>query len=186
MTNVVGAGWGGPAEMSAWESVMWRADGDPRTRSTGVLYELLETTPPWDAVVAAHEGAVRAVPRLTERVVAPVLPVGTPRWTADPDFDLGYHLQRIRLPEPASHRSLLDLAGQFTSRPLDPARPPWEVLLVEGLPDGRAAYLLKIHHAMTDGLGLMHSDRVDPRGGRRGRPLPGRAPARPRRVDRSR
>lgn len=147
--------WGGPARMSAWESVMWRADGDPRTRSTGVLYELLESTPPWEAFVAAHENAVRAVPRLTQRVVAPVLPVGTPQWTADPEFDLGYHLQRVRLPEPATYRALLDLAGQFTSRPIDPTRPPWEVLLVEGLPDGRAAYLLKIHHAMTDGLGLM-------------------------------
>jgi WS/DGAT/MGAT family acyltransferase len=34
-------------------------------------------------------------------------------------------------------------------------RPPWEATLVEGLPDGRAAYLLRLHHAMSDGLGIV-------------------------------
>jgi WS/DGAT/MGAT family acyltransferase len=38
--------------------------------------------------------------------------------------------------------------------PFDRTRPPWEAVLVEGLPDGKAAYLLKLHHALTDGLGL--------------------------------
>jgi hypothetical protein len=38
--------------------------------------------------------------------------------------------------------------------PFDRARPPWEGTLVEGLPDGKAAYLLKLHHVLTDGLGL--------------------------------
>nr|WP_318276518.1 wax ester/triacylglycerol synthase domain-containing protein [Mycobacterium eburneum] len=34
------------------------------------------------------------------------------------------------------------------------ARPPWEALLVEGLPGGKAAYLLKLHHVLSDGVGL--------------------------------
>lgn len=46
------------------------------------------------------------------------------------------------------------MAAQFAMTPVDRARPPWEAVLVEGLPGGKAAYLLKLHHALTDGLGL--------------------------------
>ena len=36
-------GWGGPARMSAWEALMWRAEGDLRTRSSGLLVEVLDS-----------------------------------------------------------------------------------------------------------------------------------------------
>src|SRR5260370_1378585 len=34
--------------MSAWEALMWRAEADPRTRSTGGLLEGLHREPDWD------------------------------------------------------------------------------------------------------------------------------------------
>ena len=43
--------------------------------------------------------------------------------------------------------------------PFDRARPLWEATLVEGLPDGRAAYLLKLHHSLADGKGLVQHRR---------------------------
>jgi WS/DGAT/MGAT family acyltransferase len=141
--------------MTAWEAVMWRAEGDPRTRSTGVLLELLDSVPEWARFLAAHERATQAIPRLRDKVVEPMLPVATPVWTPDPHFDLRYHVQRIRLPEPGSMRQLLDLTAQIEARPLDHNRPPWEVVLIEGLAGGRAGYVLKLHHAMTDGLGIV-------------------------------
>ena len=52
-------------------------------------------------------------------------------------------------------RQLLDLAQGILARPVDKARPPWEAVLVEGLEDGRAGYLLKLHHSLSDGLGLV-------------------------------
>jgi WS/DGAT/MGAT family acyltransferase len=52
-------------------------------------------------------------------------------------------------------RQLLDYAAQITSRPLDLNRPCWEAVLIGGLEGGKAAYLLKIHHSMSDGLGFM-------------------------------
>ena len=39
--------------------------------------------------------------------------------------------------------------------PFDRHRALWEAVLFEGLPDGRAAYMLKLHHATSDGLGIV-------------------------------
>jgi len=44
-------------------------------------------------------------------------------------------------------RRLLEAAAQLAMSPFDRARPPWEAVLYEGLPDGRAAYVLKMHHS---------------------------------------
>ena len=70
-----------------------------------------------------------------------------------PDIDLDYHVRRVHLPEPGSMEQLLQLAQGVAMRPLDRARPLWEALLIEGLEGGRAAYFLKSHHSVTDGLG---------------------------------
>ena len=63
------ASWGGGQDLSAWEALMWRTGGDHRTRSTGVMIELLDTEPDWDRLVAAHDRFTQRVPRLRERVV---------------------------------------------------------------------------------------------------------------------
>ncbi|WP_250282348.1 MULTISPECIES: wax ester/triacylglycerol synthase domain-containing protein [unclassified Frankia] len=147
--------WGGPADMSWWEALMWRAEGDLRTRSTGVLVEILDRAPEWERLRAAHERLTLRVPRLRERVIDPLLPLVPPAWSPDPHFDLDYHLQRIRVPGDGSNSELFELAAAAAARPLDPNRPPWEATLVTGLRDGRAGYLLKLHHSLTDGLGLI-------------------------------
>jgi diacylglycerol O-acyltransferase / wax synthase len=149
------AAWGGPEHMSAWEALMWRAEADPRTRSTGMLLEILDKAPDWDRLVAAHRRVSQQIPRLRERAVEPLLSLFPPSWSPDPHFDLGYHLQRVRLPEPGTMRQLLDLGQAIMTRPLDKARAPWEAVLIEGLEGGRAGYLLKVHHSLSDGLGLI-------------------------------
>ena len=149
------ASWGGGQDLSAWEALMWRTDGDHRTRSTGVMVELLDTEPDWDRLVAAHDRFTQQVPRLRERIVEPVVSVVAPAWSPDPHFDLAYHLQRVRLPGDGSMAELHALAAQFAARPLDPERPPWEALLVLGVAGGQAAYLFKPHHSLSDGIGLL-------------------------------
>jgi len=71
----------------------------------------------------------------------------------DPDFDLRGHVWRACLPSGAGWPELLEAAARLAMRPFDRARPPWEAVLYEGLPGGRSAYLLKMHHSLTDGLG---------------------------------
>ena len=44
--------WGGPDEMSAFESVMWLAEVDPRLRSTIVSIMVFDITPEWERLQA--------------------------------------------------------------------------------------------------------------------------------------
>jgi WS/DGAT/MGAT family acyltransferase len=70
----------------------------------------------------------------------------------DEDFDLTYHVRRSGLPRPGSDEQLSELVARVQSRPLDRARPLWEVYLVEGLDKGRFALLTKTHQALVDGI----------------------------------
>ena len=160
--------WGESREMNAFEALMWRVETDPRLRSTICGLELLDRVPEWARFEKACEWATRMVPRFRQKVVEPALGLGNPRWVNDPDFDLHYHVRRIRLPEPAGFAELLSAAEQVAMTPFDKARSPWESVLFEGLPDGRAAHLLKMHHSTTDGMGgfqlfsQLHSPTRDP------------------------
>ena len=144
--------WGSARAMNPVETMMWRGEGDPRLRSTTCVVEVLDRVPDWERLRAAHDWATRVVPRFRKRVVDPV--IGTPEWAVDPDFDLDNHLRRVIL-ESGTFRDALNIAAELASAPFDRGRPPWEGVLIEGLEDGSAAYILKTHHSSTDGIGAM-------------------------------
>lgn len=115
--------------------------------------ELLDGTPDWDRFRTRFENASRRVLRLRQKVVVPTLPTAAPRWVVDPDFNLDFHVRRVRVSGPATLREVLDLAEVILQSPLDISRPLWTATLVEGMADGRAAMLLHVSHAVTDGVG---------------------------------
>lgn len=160
--------WGVAREMTPFETLMWRAETDPRLRSTMTSVYLLDQAPQWERLWTAHEWATRLVPRLRQRVVEPPLQLGAPRWVVDADFDLRRHLSRVALPAPATLERVLELAEQVAMAPFDRTRAPWRAVLVEGLEDAGAAYILKIHHSIADGqgtvqlLGILHSRTREP------------------------
>jgi WS/DGAT/MGAT family acyltransferase len=178
-------GWGGSDTMGAFEVLMWRAEADRALSSTIIGLEELDVVPDWDRFMAAHEWALRMVPRFRQRVVEPPLGVGAPRWEVDPEFDMRYHIRRMAVPGNGGWSELLEAAAAVAMTPFDRSRPPWEVVLFEGLPDGRAAYLLKMHHSATDGMGAvqlfgqMHSRRREPTPDKPRPPLPEQNSANP-------
>jgi WS/DGAT/MGAT family acyltransferase len=147
-------GWGRQRELGELDALMWRTERHPANSWTGVVVMLLDRAPDWARLQRAHRWFIRLVPRFAERVVEPVLPVGPACWAPDPTFDLDYHLRRVRLPEPGTTRQLLDLAQRLALTPQDRSRPPWVGTVVEGLEDGRAAYLLQAHHVLMDGMAV--------------------------------
>jgi len=121
---------------------------DPATRPDGRLR--------FEDVRAQLAARIHLVPRLRQKVRPVPGNLALPVWVDDPRFDLDLHLSRVALPAPGGRRELTDLVGRVLSRPLDRSRPLWELTFVEGLAEGHVATLLKVHHAMIDGISGMH------------------------------
>ncbi len=145
-----------PEPMDPLDHLRHRGEASPRLRSGVVTVEILDRVPDWDALRTAVERTTRSVPRLRQKVVAPMLPTTAPRWVGDAHFDLDYHLRRVSLPEPGDLRELLDLAELIAQFTFDPGRPLWTMTLVDGFEGDRAALVLHNSHAVTDGaIGML-------------------------------
>ena len=98
------------------------------------------------------EPRLHLAPLLRRRLVRVPFELDHPVWIEDPDFDIDYHLRHIAVPHPGRMDQLGDVVGRLLSRPLDHSRPLWELYLIEGLADDRAALFVKTHHAAVDGI----------------------------------
>jgi diacylglycerol O-acyltransferase len=98
---------------------------------------------------------LHVAPRLRQKVRIVPLNAGLPLWVDDAGFDLSFHLRRAALPSPGGARELADQVQRVLARPLDRSKPLWELYVIEGLEDGHVAVLMKVHHAMVDGVSGM-------------------------------
>jgi diacylglycerol O-acyltransferase / wax synthase len=141
--------------MRASDAFTWYQESDPLLRSTIVGIAWLDRTPDWDRLTGRVEAATRLIPRLRQRVEEPPAHVAAPRWVVDEGFDLAWHLRRVSTPPPHTAASVLALARLEAMTGFDRARPLWIFTLVDDLDDGRAALVMKLHHALTDGQGAV-------------------------------
>lgn len=114
-----------------------------------------DRTPDVERFDAVLRNLVGAFPRFRQRVAGDPLKLAPPRWEPDPYFDLAFHLVRANAPGEGTQEDLLRVAAYFAMSSFDLARPLWRVALVEGLADGRAALVLKVHHSLSDGVGFV-------------------------------
>ncbi|HVV77855.1 MAG TPA: wax ester/triacylglycerol synthase family O-acyltransferase [Mycobacteriales bacterium] len=106
----------------------------------------------FDGFCALVARRISLVPRYRQKLKFVPAHLANPVWVDDEDFDITYHVRRSALPKPGDDDQLRALVGRLQARPLDRARPLWEIYLVEGLADGRFAIITKTHHAMVDGI----------------------------------
>src|ERR1700760_1573387 len=92
------------------------------------------------------------LPPLRWRLAEVPLGMDYPYWVEEGEIDLGYHIREMALASPGSDAQLADQVARIIARPLDRARPLWELYVIEGLEDGSVAVLTKIHHSVIDGL----------------------------------
>ena len=92
------------------------------------------------------------LPPLRRRLAEVPFGLGHPVWIEDSEFTLEDHVSRVVAPAPGSERILAEIVGRFAARPLDRSRPLWEMQVVENLCEGRVALLVKMHHAVADGI----------------------------------
>jgi WS/DGAT/MGAT family acyltransferase len=141
--------------MSDADALMWTIEKDPQLRSTITAVAVLDRSPDRARLRDSLDRATRLVPRMRQRVVSNPLSIAPPRWEVDPNFDLDYHLRWTRAGGDGSLRDLLDTAQPIAMQGFDRARPLWEFVVVDDLADGRAGLIIKIHHAITDGVGAI-------------------------------
>lgn len=142
--------------MGAFDAVMWGIEGDPQLRSVIVAMVVVDDEPDVDVLIDRITRMTIDVPKLRSRVVGnQAVSLIPPRWEIDPNFDLSFHLNRYHVPPDGTDRPLMRIAEQMGESDFDRSRPLWEMALVQGWDGKRSAVIIKLHHAVTDGVGGM-------------------------------
>ncbi len=135
------------------DAVLWSMERDPLLCSTVTAVGLLDRAPDRTELRSRFELAVRDEPRLRQRVGGQLWGVGRACWVDDRDFDLSAHLRWLGgVDDP---RWLWHFAAQTAEEGFDRSQALWQVTVVEDLAGGGAAFVVKLHHALTDGLGAV-------------------------------
>ncbi|WP_308205350.1 wax ester/triacylglycerol synthase domain-containing protein [Mycolicibacterium insubricum] len=132
--------------MRSSDAFTWAMEADPRLRSTIVTLVVTEQSPDWDAVVHRFDLLTRTVPSFRWRVLESP-PPAPPRWETDPDFDLNFHVRRLSA-GPDGMAGVLQMCRVAAMESFDLARPLWQVDMIDGLPGGAAAMIVKLHHTL--------------------------------------
>jgi diacylglycerol O-acyltransferase len=111
------------------------------------------TLPELRAVVVPYLGLV---PRATQKAVSVAGSGGRPFWVHDRAFALDAHLDEVTLAAPTRER-FDELCARLAERHLDRGRPLWAMTLVHGVQDGHQAVVVRLHHAVSDGLGALNT-----------------------------
>ena len=106
-----------------------------------------------ELLVAAFARRLDRMPVLRRRVVPVPHRVSHPVWVEVP-VDPDDHIVWRRLEPPGDRDSLSALVAEIAGVPLRRDRPLWELTVVEGLADGRLAFVVKLHHALADGVAV--------------------------------
>lgn len=138
--------------MSLVDAVFLCMEQPERGLNVGAFVEL-ET----DVSAAAFQGAVselagkwpESVSRLGMVVRNGPNPLRRPMWAAAEAIDVASHVRSLRID---GAESLGLFVGEDMRQPLDRSRPLWQISIISGLAGGTIGVLVKVHHAVLDGV----------------------------------
>jgi diacylglycerol O-acyltransferase / wax synthase len=113
---------------------------------------VFERAIPFQKFVKDIESKLHLLPRYRQIVVVPPFHMGYPSWKNDPNFDIGRHIFRARLHSPGGDTELEALTGRIISPLMDRSKPLWDIHVIDGFGDGRGALIVRLHHALADGV----------------------------------
>jgi WS/DGAT/MGAT family acyltransferase len=97
-------------------------------------------------------------------------------WEPDPGFHLEHHVRRVQPVTGAGRQGLLAVAEADAAEGFEPTRPPWTFTVVDDPEGGTPGFVLRFHHAISDGVGAVgladHLFDRTRRGGRAAAPTP--------------
>ncbi len=106
-----------------------------------------------ERVLPRYLGLVR---RATQRV-QPVPGFGAKPFWVDVDVHVPDHLDERWVDAPGDREAFDRVCSQLAVEQLDRSRPLWAMTLVHGLEGGRQAVVVRVHHAVMDGLAALNT-----------------------------
>ncbi|WP_348727008.1 wax ester/triacylglycerol synthase family O-acyltransferase [uncultured Mycolicibacterium sp.] len=141
------------------DALMLYLDGGSAYNHTLKISVLDPSTDPggwsWPKARQMFSERVHLLPVFRLRYLPTPLNLHHPIWVEDPDFDLDAHVRRVVCPAPGGMEEFCALVEQIYAHPLDRDRPLWQTWVVEGLDGGRVALVTMLHHAYSDGVGIL-------------------------------
>lgn len=101
------------------------------------------------------ERRLSRLPQLRRHAEFPGLLRGGPFWVDATGFAIERHVRQGSVDAPGGEPEVLDAAERILRDHLDQSQPPWELWFLTGLSGERLAVLLKLHHAIADGMGAV-------------------------------
>jgi WS/DGAT/MGAT family acyltransferase len=142
--------------MSDADAILWYIERDPLLRSTITAVVMLDQVPDRARFDESVANMAANIVRMRQRVIDEPGQMAAPRWVDAAGFDIGFHYQWVRLPgrRPGTGQAF-DFARRIAERAFDRDRPLWDLTVIEGLPGRKAMVVLRFHHTIADGLGLV-------------------------------
>ncbi|KQT93516.1 hypothetical protein ASG49_00395 [Marmoricola sp. Leaf446] len=138
------------------DALLLKGDGDPETRAIMSAALVLDGTPDLSVLAQTFERASRSVPRMRQRVTSGGWARNRQSWVPDEAFDAADHIRQVGAPGDASLGAVLELASSAATAPFDPAKPLWDATVVTGVEGGQTVLVLRVHHAIADGVRALH------------------------------
>jgi diacylglycerol O-acyltransferase len=118
-----------------------------------VMVGVLECEITFEAMLQELTAAGEEVPRFKDYLRRAPLDLAPPLWMPRASFKVAEQVHETCL-ERGSWEEAITVIDRFQAAPMPEGMPPWEILLVRGLKDGRAVMAMKVHHALSDGKAL--------------------------------
>jgi fatty acyl-CoA reductase len=91
-------------------------------------------------------------PRFTQKVLRVR---GRSHWVEDDRFDITQHIELEQMEHELTRDELQGHLTRLAHRPLERGRPMWHMTVLDRV-NGGHAIVFRVHHCITDGLGLVH------------------------------
>jgi diacylglycerol O-acyltransferase / wax synthase len=126
-----------------------------RVPQTVVAVAIVEASLTAEVLVEHIGGLLDAMPWLRRTIVRPTGGLRRPAWRSLPTVDLRAHIRAAAVPPPGGLAGLETFAATVASRRLSEDRPPWRMWVLPDVGPGQAAYVVAVHHAVSDGPALI-------------------------------
>jgi diacylglycerol O-acyltransferase / wax synthase len=128
---------------------LYSEDGNSHN-DIGMVLTLDGPAPTRDELIQAVADRLALLPRFRQKLRQVPFAAAMPVWVDDVSFDLGRHVVEHKLPQ--DRDPIGGAVSQVMSGLMDLSLPLWQIHLFPDLPDDRWLLVVRMHHAMVDGV----------------------------------